>query len=148
MISFLFADDAPVYRDITETFFKEHLQDYDIFISDVVMTEIQKTNDAIKRAGLLDAVKTYQLRLYGPLNAEINDLAEAYIQQNVIPKSKMEDALHVAFATFYEFDILLSWNFKHLANIKKQIQLNAVNQTFGYIRGLSLLNPMEVICEK
>jgi len=38
-----------------------------------------------------------------------------------------DDAVHVAFATYYEFDVLLSWNFKHMANIMKQTRINAFN---------------------
>jgi len=61
---------------------------------------------------------------------------------------KYNDALHIAFATYYEFDILLSWNFKHLANIKKQMAINSVKQGEGYSKKFHLLNPMEVLYEK
>ncbi len=47
-------------------------------------------------------------------------------------RKKIDDALHIAFCTFYEFDVLLSWNFKHLANINKQEKVNRVNSSLGY----------------
>jgi predicted nucleic-acid-binding protein len=43
-----------------------------------------------------------------------------------------------------EMDILLSWNFKHLANIKKQILVNSVNEREGFLKKLNLLSPLEV----
>ena len=82
------------------------------------------------------------------INVEIEYLAKKYVESGIIPENKLEDALHIAFATHYEFDILLSWNFKHLANIKKQIEVNAVNETEGHTKTLNLLNPMEMLYEK
>ena len=75
-------------------------------------------------------------------------LANRYLETGVIPENKYEDALHIAFSTYYDFDILLSWNFRHLANIKKQAQINSINKIEGYYKELNLYNPMEVMYEK
>ena len=56
--------------------------------------------------------------------------------------------MHIAICTIFEFYILLSWNFKHIANIMKQMQVASVNRKEGYLKELFLLNPMEVIYEK
>lgn len=44
-------------------------------------------------------------------------------------------------------DVLLSWNFRHLANIKKQISVRIINEKNGYFYPLALTNPMEVMSE-
>jgi len=75
-------------------------------------------------------------------------LANLYIKDKIIPEKKKEDALHIAISTVYDCDILLSWNFKHLANIKKQITVNSVNQNEGFLKKLNLLSPLEVECEE
>ena len=77
----------------------------------------------------------------------IFDLARMYLKERIIPQRKFDDAVHVAICVYYEFDILLSWNFRHLANIDKQIRVNAANKKQGYLKELYLLNPMEVIYE-
>jgi hypothetical protein len=41
-------------------------------------------------------------------------------------------------------DILLSWNFKHLANIRREKLIAEINQTTGYPELLRLLSPLEV----
>jgi hypothetical protein len=41
-------------------------------------------------------------------------------------------------------DILLSWNFKHLANVRREGLIAAVNQQEGYGHALRLLSPLEV----
>ena len=65
-------------------------------------------------------------------------MAQKYIDANIIPKHKFEDAQHVAFAVYYEFDILLSWNFKHLANFNKQMRINGLNLQNGISKSLNL----------
>ena len=41
-------------------------------------------------------------------------------------------------------DILLSWNFKHLANVNKEQKILIVNKTHGYNYPFRLANPLEV----
>ena len=148
IINFLSADDAPDYQDITLEFLNNYFNDYLIHISDIVLFEINKTKNVIRKNELLSLIKKYKLMVFNSLNEEIENLARLYIDKNIIPESKFEDALHLAFATFYEFDILLSWNFKHLANIKKEIEINSINALNGFEKRLNLTNPMELIYEK
>jgi hypothetical protein len=97
---------------------------------------------------LLSSIAHYQIKIYNKVVNDIYDISKKYIDRQIIPSSKQEDGLHLAFATYYEFDILLSWNFKHLANIKKQGLVNSVNCELGYRKPLIMTNPMEVIYEK
>jgi len=76
--------------------------------------------------------------------AEVEQLARLFLTRGVIPPAKMEDALHVAFAVVYEMDILLSWNFKHLANLNKEARLMAVSTEAGYRNTVRLTSPLEV----
>jgi predicted nucleic acid-binding protein len=148
IINFLFADDAADYQAVTIDFFQNYLYEYEVYISEIVYLEINKTGNSEKKKRLLDAVKRYELVVYDRVNDDIENLAEIYIKSGVIPPGKFEDALHIAFCTYYDFDVLLSWNFKHLANIKKQMEINFINKTQGYVKDLHLFNPMEVVYEK
>jgi hypothetical protein len=40
--------------------------------------------------------------------------------------------------------ILLSWNFKHLANVRREALIAAINRTEGHLQTLRLLSPLEV----
>ena len=148
VINFLFADDAPELKKITIDFFENYLENYHVEISEIMLAEISKTGNIEKRNLLFQAINQYNLKINHKFTDEISDFAVYYIESGIIPKSKPEDAQHIAFATFYEFDILLSWNFKHLANVNKQILVNSLNLQKGYNKQLLLLNPMEVIYEK
>ena len=72
-------------------------------------------------------------------------MAQKYIKNKIITEKYFDDAIHVATSTYFDFDILLSWNFRHIANITKQIAVNKINQSEGFSKELYLLNPMEVI---
>lgn len=75
---------------------------------------------------------------------EVLKLVDSYIQVNIIKKKKRDDAYHIAFCTVYKFDILLSWNFKHPANIKQQSAVNSYNFKQGHKKQLYIISPLEV----
>lgn len=147
VINFLFANDAPEKRDITIEYFKKYVEPsiYEHYISDIVKDEINRTKDEDLRNRLLEPLLKYQL-LDLPLEPldEIQDLAEHYIISKVIPEKKIDDALHVAVCTVQKIDILLSWNFRHLANINKERKIMVANVEAGYTFTPRLANPMEV----
>jgi len=148
VINFLFANDVPELRKVTETFFEDYVRQgkYLVYISDVVIREIEKTPDEAKRRRLLEVVREYSLRVLMLDEAAIR-MATIYVDESIIPSRKIEDAQHIALATCNQMDILLSWNFKHLANIQKQIAVKGVNEREGYFYPLTLTNPMEVLYE-
>ena len=147
VINFLFADDALQFKSITMDFFENYLNTFDVYISQVVIDEIIKTGNADKRNKLIESIKYYNIEIYEEINPIIIELANTYIICKIVPQNKFNDAMHLAFATYFEFDILLSWNFKHLANINKQDKVNSLNINLGYRKPLLLLNPMEVVYE-
>lgn len=148
VINFLYSEQSPEKREVTVEFFDDYLNDYDVYISDIVIDEIKKTKDDSKLNLLINAINKYNLEIYDELNDDIRILAEKYLNNGIVPQKKIEDALHLAFATYYEFDILLSWNFKHLANINVQRKVYVVNIISGYSKQLFLYNPMEVLYDK
>lgn len=95
---------------------------------------------------LLDAVDKYCKNILEAPNT-IEELAKLYIKDKIIPTQKRDDARHVAVATINEMDYLVSWNFKHLANARKQIKIRIVNEKEGYFYPLYLSTPLEVMYE-
>jgi len=152
IINFLFADDAPEKKAATVDFFERYVaaRVYDVFISPVVLDEIDRTRDSDRRSILLSIPRQYgiaSLSLDGQLD-KIEDLARAYIATGVIPERKIDDALHVAICTVQEIDILLSWNYQHLANINKERLIQSVNLREGYTGQLRMATPLEVMYEE
>jgi hypothetical protein len=148
VINFLYADDAPDFKKVTEDFFENYVRPkiYEVFVSDIVVKEILKTQDVTKREKLLSVIKDYNLELL-ELEKESERLANVYITEKVIPKNKLEDAQHVGISTVQQMGVLLSWNFKHLANINKKLKIKFINEREGYFYPLDLLTPLELMYE-
>ena len=147
VINFLYADDVPEFRKITEEFFAyvKEGERFEVYVSDVVINEINKTDDQGKKQKLLSVIESYELtKLPNDRDVEIGDLAGIYLNKGVIPRSKIEDALHIAYAVVFEMDVLLSWNFRHLANIKREREVLLVNMENGYNYPIRIVTPMEV----
>jgi len=62
-----------------------------------------------------------------PITNEVIEIAQIYIDKLVMPKDPQGDALHLAIASFYKVDSLLTWNCKHLANANKFNHIRRVN---------------------
>lgn len=143
VINLLFADDAPDKRDATWAFFDcAKRQGIQLFVSQVVVDELLRTTDSVKRMKLLDAVSTRDLCLL-PLEPleEIRRLSRAYLDSGALPTGEVDDALHVAVCAVNMVDVLASWNFKHLANVGRERRLMAVNVGCGYVYPLRIVSP-------
>jgi rRNA-processing protein FCF1 len=142
--NFCFAEDAPEKQAATLQFFERVKQDtYDIFISDVVFQEFDQAAEE-KRELLYRLIADYQPTEL-KISAAVVQLADQYLVHQVLPATAEADSKHAAVATVYELEALISWNLKHLANLKQREKINGVNLTQGYAKKLELLTPLEVI---
>jgi hypothetical protein len=66
------------------------------------------------------------------LTAEARELSEQYIAAGVIGPRMAADARHIAIATVNHVDVLASWNFKHIVNLRRVHGYNAINLREGY----------------
>ncbi|MFA4889347.1 MAG: PIN domain-containing protein [Candidatus Omnitrophota bacterium] len=141
--SFFFADDAPEKRDVTKRFFDSASKEvYEIFFSEVVIRELNNAPEPRKTSF------TELLKKFTPIKLEITDeieeLASLYIERRAIPAAKRNDALHVSVATIYELDAVITWNYQHLANLRRAEVFNGINLERGYTKHLEIVTPMEV----
>ncbi len=75
---------------------------------------------------------------------EAEDLADEYLRAGVVSLKFVDDALHVAICSTHRIPYLVSWNFRHLVNVRREAGFNAVNLLQGY-PSLSIVNPKELI---
>ena len=141
--NFFFADDAPEKRDVTKEFFALVQQGrYEIFISAVVVKEINDAPEP-KKDQLGELIKTCPITEL-EITEEADELAKSYMNRGIVPEKKEDDALHVAIATVAEMDALVTWNFQHLANLRKAELFHSVSLEKGYFKKLEIVTPMEV----
>jgi predicted nucleic acid-binding protein len=75
---------------------------------------------------------------------EVEDLADAYMAAAVVPPKYVDDAMHVAMATVHGVLLIVSWNFKHLVNVRREDAFNAVNVLRGWPL-VCIVSPNEII---
>lgn len=78
------------------------------------------------------------------VSSEVLAVAEEYKKRHLMPKEVAGDALHLALASYYGCQYLLTWNCKHLANTKKQEHIRHVNTVLGLIVP-TITTPMELL---
>ena len=75
---------------------------------------------------------------------EAVDLAMGYISEKVVGQTSYADCLHIALATINRADFLVSWNFKHIVNVKRIMGYNSVNIRNGY-KQLEIRSPRDLM---
>ena len=75
---------------------------------------------------------------------EILALATKYVTENVVGKTSLDDCIHIATATIYKADILVSWNFKHIVNVYRIRGYNSINMRSNY-QSLEIRSPKEIL---
>ena len=78
-----------------------------------------------------------------PIDAEVEDLAQAYIDAGALSAGRRADATHVAAATVARADLILSWNFQHIVNFNRIHKFKGVNLQHGY-PAIEIYSPMEL----
>jgi predicted nucleic acid-binding protein len=112
-------------------------------VSEITIRELEDAPDFVKLE-----FETYGKKLkVVQVTEEMKELAENYIKEKIITEKFFGDALHIACATVYQVDLLVSWNFKHIVNFNKISRFNAVNLKNGY-KSLQIFSPMEVLFDE
>ena len=102
---------------------------FELLISEVVSRECAIGHPDAVKARLLILASTKFL----PETREIMDLAKQLVEPiGPLPRKADADAAHIAFASVYECDYLLTWNFKHIANASLQPALYKIVESYGY----------------
>ena len=115
------------------------------FVSPVVLEEIEAANEN-SRSQILEVMESAAPGMI-EVTTEAYELARFYIDSGILPARKIEDALHVALSTVHEMDVLVSWNHRHMANVRKTEQYRGANLMRGYRKTPLILTPLEVLHE-
>jgi hypothetical protein len=112
---------------VTRQWWEDQRDEYRLHISPLVEQELSEG----------DATFAYQrLALVAGLarlatTAEVLQLADDFFAYLHLPQQAAPDALHLAFASHYAVDYLLTWNLKHLANGQVRRALERLHDAKG-----------------
>jgi len=114
-----------------------------ILVSDLTLREIEQAPQKVQQ--VLQSIPS-EYKEFLTLDDESKFLAQKYIDENAINKNFLVDAQHVAIATINRADVLVSWNFRHIVNLRKIRLYNSTNLKYGYSM-IEIRSPLEVIDE-
>ncbi|MGH9940872.1 MAG: type II toxin-antitoxin system VapC family toxin [Pyrinomonadaceae bacterium] len=118
----------PFRRDLTIRWWEHEMFEYRPCISSLVVRELERVPEP-HRTGYLKLVKPLE-QLEVAEEAAI--LAEGYISRGIFHRKYIADALHVAIASVHKIDYLVTWNFGHLANVRRQARVRLFNTAAGF----------------
>lgn len=133
-----YLDERAPERQTYTKFSWKMFKHYEVYISQLVVKELQSHPNSIRRKELLQLIQNF--KTLSIESKEIKNLAQKYIQKKIIPKNYWEDALHLACASVYGLNILVTWNYAHLLKLETRKKVNVVNALLGY-KPIELVEP-------
>ncbi len=128
------------FKEFTEPFFERIKNlEFEIIYSNVTENELKFAPEKVKK--LVSSLPANSTEFVNSNDESIN-LAQRYIDENVVGATSFTDCLHIALATIHNPNILVSWNFKHIVNVIKIIGYNSVNLAEGY-KQIDIRSPRE-----
>jgi predicted nucleic acid-binding protein len=118
----------PFRRDLTIRWWEHELPEYRAVVSRLVARELERVTEP-HRTGYLKLVSALE---EVELTEEAAILAEGYIARGIFHRKYIADALHVAVASVHKIDYLVTWNFGHLANVRRQARIRLFNTAAGF----------------
>jgi predicted nucleic acid-binding protein len=101
---------------------------FELYISQTVLDEAARGDAEIARRRL-EILSNFPLL---EVNEAVQDLAAQFLMKSNLPPKAADDAIHIAVATIYGLDYLLTWNCKHIANAQIQKKLVRISFDAGY----------------
>ena len=121
---------------------RDEAQQYSLCTSEETLAELGQGEYPRQRQVIRFAAKVPLLEPH----AAIPGIAQVYVEHRLMPQSLKGDALHLAYASFYKTDFLLTWNCDHLANANKRRHLRWLNTRLNLCIP-EIVTPLELVTE-
>jgi predicted nucleic acid-binding protein len=139
VVSYLLQDDVPEKMEITNRLWELFEEGkYELYLSNVTMKEISKCPEP-KRSQLIQRLEDIEYTLI-EVSDNARDIAEQLVEMKILSPKSYDDCQHIAAAVECECDCIVSWNFKHIVNIRTIRGVRAITNLKGY-KPIEILNP-------
>ncbi|MBI2926524.1 MAG: type II toxin-antitoxin system VapC family toxin [Verrucomicrobia bacterium] len=127
-------------RNWTRLWWRQRRSKYELVTSAAVLEELNRGKLQHRRKAWKLARRLRPLRV----SDDITRIVLAYVEHQVMPRDPFGDAFHLAFASSYKCDFLVTWNCEHLANANKFGHVRQVNTLLG-LHVPVLVTPLELL---
>lgn len=116
-------------QKLTRRWWNDRRASYELFVSQFVINEAAAgdSSAAQERLAVLDSIP-----LLDASHREVDSLADLLIARHLLPEKARADAQHIAVATVFGVDYLLTWNCRHIANADRLPGMYATMRDEGY----------------
>jgi len=132
-----------LHIDATQQWWHEERNNFDLWISEETINEITSGNYP-RKDDIINFISTIPVLFPDP---QIIEIAQIYLDNYLMPQVLKGDALHLAYASFYKIDFLLTWNCNHLANANKRKHIRVINTRLN-LPVPEIITPLELFSEK
>jgi len=103
---------------------------YSLVVSEAVEAECQRGDleSVRRRRALLEEVSLFAV------DQRMLELARLLIAPGALPEKAGPDAVHIAAAAVEECEFLLTWNFRHIANVRIRREVERILAHHGYTK--------------
>ena len=133
VISYLDQQDSPEKMSHTLAFW-EFLKKgkIDVLVSEVTLKEIARNQEPklSKIRGFLSEIDCQTIEE----SDEIKAVAGKFIEHNILTEKSYDDCVHIASSLVHDCTCIVSWNFKHIVNMKmvNGVKLIAAQTGYGF----------------
>lgn len=132
VVSYLQQEDSPEKTTVTNLFWDrlKKRKDIEVYMSDVVFAELNKCHEP-KLSFLKKKVKEIDF-IFIEKDDDAEHLANKIIDLGILTEKSRDDCYHIALAVLEGCSYIVSWNFKHLVNVKTINGIRAITNLQGY----------------
>ena len=132
VLSYLKQDDSPERTSATLKFWEElkARTDINIYLSDVTLAELSDCYEP-KRTFMQEKLKEIKFSLLEK-DEDAERLASQIIELGILTDKSHDDCLHIAVAVLEACNYIVSWNFKHLVNVRTINGVRAITNLKGF----------------
>lgn len=139
VISYLDQVDAPEKTKETQDLWEQFEDgEYDVYLSQITLNEVEQCPEP-KRSLLYDYLGKIEFTTL-EVDEESIEIAQRIIDLGILKAKSFDDCQHIAIAVVNDCDIVLSWNFKHMVNIKTIRGVRAITNLEGY-KDIEIVSP-------
>jgi predicted nucleic acid-binding protein len=142
MFNYYFDEDRDGHEDTVRLFEAVGIGKYEGYTSRYVTYELQMSPEP-KQSAMLALIEKYNISVL-EISEESDHLSSVYIREGIIPVKYGLDCAHIASASVYNLDCVLSFNFQHINKLKTKEMTALVNLREGY-KSIIICTPMEVL---
>ncbi|GMO18948.1 MAG: hypothetical protein Ta2A_26780 [Treponemataceae bacterium] len=135
-------EDREYCKETKELFTSIRLKKIDAFTSAYVIQELEEASEP-KKSKMLDLITEYNIAVL-EYDARAFELADLYIELEILPRKSRVDGAHIAMSAIHDMDCIVSLNFKHINKLKTKAATEVIHKIKGFSNPY-ICTPMEVI---